>query len=88
MNDIVKAAKILGACVLIAAGMIGYAIAESSTRFYTQGSMLPVYGTALGLWLLLTAWTGRNPVGWVIYYLNQPAPGKAPPQPNEPPSNG
>lgn len=79
MNEIVKAAKIIGACMLVSAGVLGYAIAEASPRIYSHGSALPVYGTGLGLCLLFTAWAGRNPISWLVFqwkrfdnYMNPP----------------
>ncbi len=79
MNEIVKAAKIIGACMLISAGMLGYAFADSIPGFHPGGSVLPVFGTVLGLWLLFTAWAGRNPISWLVFqwkrfdnYMNPP----------------
>jgi hypothetical protein len=65
MSDFVKAAKILGACVLVGAGTIGIAIISAPTPVpCNSGDELGVIGTlgctALGLWLLVGAWTGRS----------------------------
>ncbi|MBN8459001.1 MAG: hypothetical protein J0M04_14290 [Verrucomicrobia bacterium] len=52
--------------MLIAAGMLGYAIAESIRMIGPNGSALPVFGTLLGLCLLFTAWIERNPISWLV----------------------
>jgi hypothetical protein len=61
MNDFVKAAKILGSCFLVGAGMLGFAICNALPAHYSRDSGgVPLAFVVLGLWLLVGAWTGRT----------------------------
>jgi hypothetical protein len=60
-NDIIRAAKIIGACILVASGGLGLFLAYPVGRF-DQSRATPVAYLLLflGVWLLIGAWTGRT----------------------------
>jgi hypothetical protein len=90
MNDLVKAAKILGSCFLVGAGTIGIAICSAPTPVpATSGDDLVILALgciALGLWLLVDAWTGlsiparvRGLLDWFLSNERDPTSKAAPP---------
>ena len=89
MNDLVKAAKILGACFLVGTGTIGIAIGTAPTPVPASSGddlgVLVLGCLVLGLWLLVGAWTGRSIparvrglLDWLISNDPDPTPKAAP----------
>lgn len=66
MNDIIKAAKILGASFILGIGTLSCALCGHS--FGRDVSVWVVY---VGAWLLFTAWAGSNPIRWVVIQFNR-----------------
>ena len=65
-NEIVRGAKIIGACILVAAGGVGLIFAHPTGHF-GKSSATPyvLFVFVLGLWLLIYAWTGRTVFSWL-----------------------
>ena len=65
-NEIVRGAKIIGSCILVAAGGVGLIFAYPAGHFDKSGAMPYVFFVfVLGLWLLIDAWTGRSVFSWL-----------------------
>ena len=76
MNDLVRPAKIVGACLLTGIGALAYALGSLALD-RGIAELLSSGCCGLGLWLLVGAWTGRSiPArvsGFITWFLsNEP----------------
>lgn len=79
MNDLVKAAKILGSCFLVGAGTLGFAICTAlPAQYSSDDGGVPLAFAVLGLWLLVGAWTGRTIPERVRGFINRYFPSNEP----------
>ena len=91
MNEIVKAAQIFGSCLLIGCGVLAVAIGAPPTAYAPSfggvGAAVGGVCAVLGLWLLITAWVGKNPVALFFESLQESKPPVDASAPDKPPTD-